>query len=462
MTDLRCDNPFTGAIAVERGYANAAALDAIVDRASRAQKELTTTTIAQRRALVERAVQWFESNAERVAREISTTMGKPITESRGEIRTMAERARHLMSIAETALADEVLPARDGFHRFIAQEPVGVVLVIAPWNYPLLTAINAIAPAILAGNAVVLKHSARTPLCGEQFERAFVAVGAPEGLVANVQCDHRAMERLYARPEIGYVAFTGSVRGGREVFASVASQRFIDVGLELGGKDPAYVAADADLDHAIANVIDGAFYNAGQSCCAIERIYVHRSLHDRFVEGAAALVRGYRLGDPLDATTTQGPLAQPSAPAFLKAQIDQAQSKGGQVLCGGNPTAVDGRGRFFSPTIVIEATHEMSLMREESFGPVVGIAAVDSDEEAVRLMNDSPYGLTAAIWTRDVERALQLGRRLETGTVFMNRCDHLDPALPWTGVKDTGKGESLSRYGFLHVTRRKSYHFRSRT
>jgi acyl-CoA reductase-like NAD-dependent aldehyde dehydrogenase len=267
----------------------------------------------------------------------------------------------------------------------------------------------------------------------------------------------------ARPEVGFVSFTGSVRGGHEVYRAVAQTRFIDVGLELGGKDPAYVAPDADLDHAVANLVDGAFYNAGQSCCGIERIYVHASVYDRFLEGAVAEVRKLRMGDPLDGATTLGPMAQPDAPRKLEAQVAEARSKGGRILCGGKATAVDGKGRFFDPCVVADATHQMhGLMVEESFGPIVGIARVDSDDEAVRLMNDSPYGLTASIWTRDEERAFRVGSQIDTGTFFMNRCDYLDPALPWTGVKDSGKGVSLSRFGFYSVTRRKSFHLRTQT
>ncbi len=260
-----------------------------------------------------------------------------------------------------------------------------------------------------------------------------------------------------------MSFTGSVRGGHEVYRE-AAKRFIDVGLELGGKDPAYVAPDADLDHAIANIVDGAYYNAGQSCCGIERIYVHASIYDRFVEGALAEVRKYKLGDPLDTATTMGPMAQPGAPEKLEAQVEEARGNGARVLCGGKPVRdAAGKGRFFDPSLVIDASHAMhGLMVEESFGPVVGVQKVGDDDEAVRLMNDSPYGLTAAIWTRDQERAFRIGAQIETGTFFMNRCDYLDPMLPWTGVKDTGKGMSLSKYGFLPLTRRKSFHLRTQT
>src|SRR5437764_4991880 len=387
-------------------------------------------------------------------------MGKPLAQARGEVKTTIHRARTMMSLAPDALRDDPLPAVPGFTRFVRHEPVGVVLDVSAWNYPLLITGNVVVPAVLAGNAVIRKHANRTALGGEAFARAFEQAGAPENLVTAIDATHEVCAQIIARPEVGYVSFTGSVRGGHEVYREGA-KRFIDVGLELGGKDPAYVAPDADLDHAVANIVDGAFYNAGQSCCGIERIYVHGSLYDRFVEGALAEVRKYRMGNPMEAATTLGPMAQPGAPEKLEAQVEEARAQGGRVLCGGQATRVGGKGRFFESCLVADATHQMhGLMIEESFGPIVGVAKVADDDEAVRLMNDSPYGLTAAIWTRDQERALRIGAQIETGTFFMNRCDYLDPALPWTGVKDSGKGNSLSRYGFLSLTRRKSFNLRT--
>ena len=459
---FRIDNPYTGETVAERRFLSPGEVGRLVERAASAQRAWARTALAERVALCERFCAAFEQDGERIATEITWQMGKPLQQARGEVKTALVRARHMMSIAPQALADETLPEMAGFTRFIRHEPVGVVLDISAWNYPLLITVNVVVPAVLAGDSVLIKHATRTALCGEAFERAFAAAGAPEGLVSAVHADHEVCAQIIGRPEVGYVSFTGSVRGGREIYREV-SARFIDAGLELGGKDPAYVAPDADLEHAIANLVDGAFYNAGQSCCGIERIYVHRSLYDRFVEGAVAEVRKLRMGDPMDAATTLGPMAQPGAPEKLVAQAEDARAKGGRVLCGGRAVKVGGKGRFFDPCVVADATHEMhGLMVEESFGPILGIAKVADDDEAVRLMNDSPYGLTAAIWTRDPERAVRIGAQIETGTFFMNRCDYLDPALPWTGVKNSGKGNSLSRYGFLSLTRRKSFHLRTRT
>lgn len=465
MTDksrlLTVDDPFTGDVACQVELASREQAFRVVERSARVQRAWGAAPVRERVALVRAFCEAARADKETIASDVTRMMGKPIQQARGEVETMIDRATYMASIAEATLADVPLPEKAGFRRFIAREPLGVVLDVAPWNYPLLTAVNVIVPAVLAGNSVIVKHASRTPLCGEHFARAFARAGAPEHLVVALHADHGTIAAVIARKEIGYVAFTGSVPGGHQIYGE-AAKRFIGAGLELGGKDPGYVAEDADLEHAIANLVDGAFYNAGQSCCGIERIYVHEKHYEKFVEGAVALVRAYRLGDPKDDATTMGPMATPEAPAFLAQQIAEARAKGGRVIGGGEPTKVDGKGRFFAPTVVADATHAMSMMVEESFGPIVGIAKVKNDEEALARMNDSPYGLTAAIWTSSEERAIAMGRRLATGTVYMNRCDYLDPALPWVGVKDSGLGCSLSELGLLALTRPKSFHLRTKT
>ncbi len=458
---LSVDNPYSGQTVCELPLLSADEAHAVVQRAAQVQARFAKSPVKERVQLVRAFCEAAKAKKETIASDITRMMGKPLKQARGEVDTMIDRSLYMASIAEEALRDRALPAKEGFARFVSREPLGVVLDIAPWNYPLLTAVNVIVPAVLAGNSVVIKHASRTPLCGEHFAGAFRDAGAPDGLVQAVVTSHAVVSQLIARPEVGFVAFTGSVPGGRQVYGE-AAKRFIDVGLELGGKDPGYVAEDADLAHAIENLVDGAFYNAGQSCCGIERIYVHQSLYDRFVEGAVKAVAAYKLGDPLEEATTLGPMATPDAPGFLEKQVSEAKALGGRVLCGGAPLSVGGKGRFFAPTVVAEATHRMALMVEESFGPIVGIAPVKDDAEALKLMNDSPYGLTAAVWTGSQERAMELGRGLQTGTVFMNRCDYLDPALPWVGVKDSGLGCSLSEQGLLTLTRPKSFHLRLRT
>jgi acyl-CoA reductase-like NAD-dependent aldehyde dehydrogenase len=454
------DNPYTGEIHCKLPYLSSDQITSVVDKSAAAQKNYyRESTLDHRIDLCRRFMHEIKAHSESIAIDITKQMGKPLKQAHGEVNGLIERATAMIELAPQALADEVLP-KAGFYRKLAREPVGVVLCIAPWNYPLLTAVNCVVPAILAGNSVLLKHSKVTPLCADVFEQAFLTARAPKGLVTALHSSHEGVSQVLARKEVGYVHFTGSVAGGHQVYET-ASKRFIDAGLELGGKDPAYVAADADLDFSVENVIDGAFYNAGQSCCGIERVYIHRSLYKDFVAKAIEALKGYQLGDPMDAKTNMGPMAQASSLDFLEGQVKDAVKRGAKLVAGGKRTTdAAGKGRFFEPTLVINCDHTMSLMVEESFGPVLAVRAVDSDEEAVRLMNDSPYGLTASIWTKDIERAHRLAPQIETGTVFLNRCDYLDPYLAWTGVKDTGKGISLSRHGYNALTRVKSYHFRA--
>lgn len=426
-------------------------------RAARAQKAWAGSPLEERKALCLAAAAAIEAKLEPIASDVTRQMGKPISQSRAEVRTCLGRARRMIELSDRGLSPKELPAPTGERRRITREPVGVVLDVAAWNYPLLIAVNVVFPAVLAGDAVLIKHASRTPLCAEHFAAAFRDAGAPMDLVLPLHVDHETAGEVLGMEEIGYVSFTGSVRGGHEVYA-LASRRFIDVGLELGGKDPAYVAEDADLDAAAANLAEGSFYNAGQSCCGVERIYVHRRVHERFVERLAAAAAEWTEGDPADEATRMGPLADPAAGAFLSSQVDEARSMGAAVVCGGRPLSHGPCDRFFAPTVIDRADARMSVVREESFGPVVAIEGVASDDEALAKMNESRYGLTAVVWTRDPERAERLASRLQAGTVFTNRCDFLDPSLAWTGVKDSGKGVSLSELGFMPLTRPKSWNF----
>jgi len=459
-TELEVINPYTEKVELTLPLLSPADVNQVVARARGAFEAWRWTPMVERASLCERFVAAFEAMAEEAALDITRQMGKPIAQARGEVQGMLGRARHMIAIAGDVLKDEYVEEKPGFVRYIRHEPLGVVLDVAAWNYPLLIAVNVVVPAVLAGNAVILKHSSRTPLCGLAFEKAFAAAGAPDGLVQSFVADHFVTDLLICQPKIDFVSFTGSVRGGHEVVRSAAG-RFIGMGLELGGKDPAYVCADANFDYAVENTVDGALYNAGQSCCAVERIYVERSIYDRFVEAYAAKTRAYaKLGDPMDTATTQGPMATPTAARYLRDQVDDAVRRGGTLVVDPASYTLPKWGWFAAPAVVANPPQSCSLMQEESFGPVVGIIPVDSDAEAIRLMNDSAYGLTASIWTSDATRAAKVGAQVETGTFFMNRCDFLDPALPWTGVKDTGRGATLSHYGLLQLTQLKSMHLRT--
>ena len=459
---LRTISPIDGAVVVERPYTAQAGLDAMLDRARAAQAEWRTRPVAERAEVLGRAVDAFVAERERIAREITLQMGRPVTQAPGEVAGFEERARFMIDIAADALADVAVPnPKPGFNRFIRREPLGTVLVVAPWNYPYLTAVNSIVPALMAGNAVLLKPSSQTPLTAERMADAFAAAGLPEGLFQYAYLDHDATDGVIRDPRVDFVAFTGSVEGGRAV-QRAAAERFIGVGLELGGKDPAYVRADADLDYALDGLVDGVYFNSGQSCCGIERIYVHRSRYEAFVEGFVARARGYVLGDPLDAATTLGPMVRTRAADWVRQQVAEAVAAGARSLIDEAEFPASKAGTpYLAPQVLVDVDHSMSVMMEESFGPVVGIMAVDSDEQAVELMNDSPYGLTASIWTADEEAAEQLGGRLATGTCFMNRCDYLDPALAWTGVGDSGRGCTLSPVGYEQLTRPKSYHLKTK-
>ena len=362
-----------------------------------------------------------------------------------------------MSIATEELTDVSVPHVEGFTKYIERTPVGTVLIVAPWNYPYLTAINSLIPALLSGNTVIMKHASQTLLCAERFSDACAAAGFPTGVFQHVHASHSAVERMIQDPRINFVVFTGSVQGGAAMERAAAG-RFIGVGTELGGKDPSYVRHDADLALAISENVDGTFFNSGQSCCGIERIYVHDSVYDAFVDGFVDLTKQYVLGNPMDADTTIGPMVNAAAATFVRGQISAALSGGARALVDESHFAASATGTaYMGPTVLVDVDHSMNIMREESFGPVIGIMRVRNDDEAIALMNDSPYGLTACLWTQDIAAAQTIGRRIETGTVFMNRCDYVDPTLVWSGVKDTGSGIALSRLGFGPYTRPKSFH-----
>ena len=459
MSLFTCISPVDNSILATRPFASDADVRAAVIAARAAQRDWRAQPIDARAKLCHAFVDAMLSMQDEIVPELAWQMGRPVRYGVGELRGFEERARHMIGIADSALAPVTPEEKPGFERYVMREPLGVVLTVAPWNYPYLTAVNSIVPALMAGNSVILKHAAQTLLVGERFQKAADMAGFPDGLFRNLALSHDQTSQLIGSRTVDMVCFTGSVEAGK-VIERAAAGAFINVGLELGGKDPAYVRADANLDFAVENLVDGAFFNSGQSCCGIERVYVHESLFDAFVEGFVALTKTYVLGDPLDPATTLGPMVKASAADFVRGQVSDAAAAGAKAHIDPAAFPRDAAGTpHMAPQILTEVTHDMSVMRDESFGPVVGIMKVFDDADAIRLMNDSPYGLSASIWSEDLESAHRIAPMLETGTVFLNRCDYLDPALAWTGVKDTGRGATLGTLGYEHLTRPKSYHFR---
>jgi len=456
---LQCVSPVDGSIYATRIAADANTIAQSIELSRSAQRQWQKTSLAERGRICELAVQYFEQRQDQIAEEIAWQMGRPISFAGGEVKGLAERARHMMAIAEPSLADLTPAKKAGFRRFIRRTPVGTVFTIAPWNYPLLTAVNSIVPALMAGNSVVLKPSAQVPLCGEHFVKAFESAGLPAGVLQCLFLDHQSTFKVISSGQMDFICFTGSVAAGRQIERAAAST-FAGVGLELGGKDPAYVMADADFNDCVANLVDGAFFNSGQSCCGIERIYVHRDLFNQFVEAYVERVKQYVLGNPLQEQTTLGPVVTSAAAGWVRKQVDEAVSLGAKTCIdsSGFPHARENT-PYLAPQVLIDVHHDMSVMTEESFGPVVGIMPVSDDAEAIRLMNDSDVGLTVSLWTQDTSRAERLGDQLEFGTVFMNRCDYLDPALAWTGVKNTGRGVTLSELGYHQLTQPRSFHMK---
>ena len=458
MDELICISPVDGREYARRAATPAAEVERAAAQAREAQRDWAQTPLAERGAVMLRFLAAIEALNPEIVPELAWQMGRPVRYG-GELRSLAERVTAMVGIAEEALAPVELPAGDGIRRLVTRVPTGIVLVIAPWNYPYLTAANTIVAALLAGNAVLLKPAAQTMLAGERFAEALATAGLPDGLFANLFLSHEGSALLLGAGLVDHATFTGSVEGGRAIERAAAGS-FTTLTLELGGKDPAYVRADADLDAAVESLVDGAFYNSGQSCCAVERIYVDEAVWQPFLDGFVEATLQYRLGDPLDPETSLGPMASAAGADKVRRQIAEAVAAGARTHVEPQLFRADtGQGPYLMPQVLTGVDHRMALMREETFGPAIGLIKVTGDEEAVRLMNDSDLGLTASVWTRDAAAAERLAPRIEAGTLFANRCDYLDPRLAWTGCKQSGRGASLGRWGYDGVTRPRSFHLK---
>ena len=458
MNKFQIISPVDNSVYAERHFASTDQIEQALQKSLEARKVWEKTSLDERKSICRSAVDYFQDHITEFSEELTWMMGRPIRFTPLEIKGgFRERALHMIEIADESLKDDVIEESPEFKRFIQKEPVGTVLVLSPWNYPYLTSVNAVIPAILAGNSVILKHANQTALCAERYQEAFDAAGLPEGVFQHLHLTHEQVAGIIPDERINHVAFTGSVGGGQAI-QKAASQRFIGTGLELGGKDAAYVRADADLKSTAENLVDGSFFNSGQSCCGIERIYVHQDVYNDFVDHFVRITGEYNLGDPTNQEVTLGPLVRISSAEKVLAHVEEALSKGARAFIEKSdfPNLAP---PYLAPQILVDVDHSMKVMTEETFGPVIGIMKVKSDDQAIQLINDSEYGLTASIWTNNTDKALEIGQQIESGTFYMNRCDYLDPALAWTGVKNSGRGCTLSSLGFDQFTRPKSYHLK---
>lgn len=386
-------------------------------------------------------------------------MGRPIAYTAKEVTTAVMRGEYLLKISEDALKDTDGEAEKGFNRFIRKIPVGPVLILFAWNYPYLILVNSLIPALLAGNTVILKPSPQTPTIVEHIADIFAEAGLPENVIQYFHCGSPfIIETIVRNSQISLVCFTGSVAGGLAV-QKAAADRIVNVGLELGGKDPAYVRDDVDLAWAAEEIVDGAVFNSGQSCCSVERIYVDEKVHDKFIAKVQDVLKNYKLGDPFDKSTHVGPVVSKRSKETIEAHIKDAVDKGAKDATPENESfkSPPAEGNFVKPTLLTGVDHTMTVMTEETFGPVIPVMKVSSDEEAIKLMNDSEFGLTASIWTKDTKKGEELSESVDAGTVFVNRCDYPAPDLAWTGWKNSGKGVTLSKFGFEQFVKLKSFH-----
>ncbi|RAL13717.1 Aldedh-domain-containing protein [Aspergillus homomorphus CBS 101889] len=459
--EIRTLSPTTNKVIFEHPGISVDEARKVVQASHDAFRSWRKTTLAERKETVLKALDLIMADRDTLAAELTTQMGRPIAYTGKEIDTMRKRADYLLDIAEDSLKNLPGTPESGFRRFVKKEPFGPTLISTAWNYPYLITVNALLPALLSGNTVILRPSPQTPIFGERLASYFTKAGLPTNVFQVIHCGSPdVLDEIAQLPPIQLVCFVGSTLGGLRLREATA-RRLVPVNLELGGNDPAYVRPDADLASVAANVVDGAVFNSGQSCCAIERVYVHADVHDAFVEEVKKELAGYKVGDPHDKSTTTGPVISSLALKNIQSHITDALSKGAVNVTPANPTFdnLPQEGNFMAPTVLINANHDMQVMKHETFGPVLPIMKVSSDEEAVVLMNDSDYGLTASIWTRDIKKGEELIEDVEAGTVYLNRCDYPSPDLAWIGWKNSGLGHTLGPKAYDGFYKLKSFHIK---
>ncbi|KAH7069026.1 Aldehyde/histidinol dehydrogenase [Paraphoma chrysanthemicola] len=453
-------SPITNKPVLTRNGLSDADLQTIPETAANAFDSFRRTSLAERQKIVKSALKLLNERQDALGKELTEQMGRPIAYTPKEITTAVMRGEYLLKISDETLKDTEGEAEKGFKRYIRKVPLGPVLILFPWNYPYLTLVNSLVPALLAGNSVVLKPSPQTPTSAEQIQQVFKDAGLPDGVLQTFHSGSISQIEAMARsPHFQLVCFTGSVANGLAVQSAANDRVPLRVGLELGGKDPAYVRADVDVKWAAEEIVDGSIFNSGQSCCSVERVYVDEKIHDEFVSAVQDVLKGYKLGDPFDKNTHVGPVVSKRSAEAIQSHIRDALEKGAKDATPDNDTFKNppADGNYVAPTLLTGVTHDMAVMTEETFGPVIPVMKVKDDAEAIKLMNDSQFGLTASIWTKDVSKGHELIDDVEAGTVFVNRCDYPAPDLAWVGWKDSGKGQTLSRFGFDQFVKLKSYH-----
>jgi len=453
---MKIINPATEELIKELREDDKASLEKKLERLNAAQPAWQEVPIEKRIAIIRQFSDLMLANIETLAATLTSEMGKPLQQARNEINGARSRIKWLTANAERVLGDEVMTIEPGLEERIRYEPLGVIGNISAWNYPWLVGVNVFVPALLAGNAVLYKPSEFATLTGMAIENLLHEAGVPKDVFIMAVGTGTTGALMLDLPLDGYF-FTGSYATGNKIYETL-SHKMVPVQCELGGKDPLYVADDVeDIASVAAGTADGAFYNNGQSCCAVERIYVHEKIYDAYLDAFVKEVKGYKLGQPTETGVYIGPLSRPQQAAFLESQVSDAVSKGAKLMTGGH--RVNGKGYYFEPTILANATHDMKLMKEESFGPIIGIAKVKDDEEAIELMKDTEYGLTASVYSKSKERAEKILSRIDAGTGYWNCCDRVSAALPWSGRKHSGFGITLSNAGIRAFTRPKAYHLK---